>query len=61
MKLGSKIKRICKGMGIPVTRLEQELGLARGSIGKWDEHSPSFEKVMAVCEYLNVDVSQIGK
>lgn len=31
--------------GISINKLEKEAGINRGSIAKWDDHAPSYDKV----------------
>lgn len=40
--------------GISVNRLEKETGIARGSISKWGDHIPSYDRVKKVADYFGV-------
>lgn len=53
MTLLSKIKKLCQDNGnISINRLEKEAGLTRGSISKWDDHAPSYDKIKKVADYF---------
>ena len=47
-----RIKELCKKVGVTVTGLENELGFARGSLSKIDQHVPSADKVRKIAERL---------
>ena len=49
--LYTKIKKLSKEKKIPVYVIEEKLNLARGSICKWDNVNPSFDKVVGVSEF----------
>lgn len=39
---------------ISVNKLEKECGLTRGSMCKWNDHAPSYEKIKKVADFFNV-------
>lgn len=49
-----KIKMLCKEKGIAITKLEAELGFARGSLSKIDNHKPSAEKVEKIARFFGI-------
>jgi len=49
-----RIQTLCKQNGVSVAKMERDLGFARGSIAKIDEHKPSIDRVSKICNYLNV-------
>ncbi len=57
--IGSKVKEIAKREGIPLYALEEKAHIARGSISKWDEINPSFDKVFRVAKELNVTADEL--
>ena len=59
--LHTKIKAIAKGKKIPVSKIEKECGLMQGSIGQWDDIKPSYDKVVAVANYLELTVEELLK
>ena len=44
---------------LSINKLEQECGLTRGSMAKWDGHVPSPDKVKKVADYFNVSVEYL--
>lgn len=44
---------------LSINKLEQECGLSRGSMAKWDDHAPSPDKVKKVADYFNVSVEYL--
>lgn len=45
--------------GISINKLEKEAGITRGSIAKWDDHAPSYDKVKKVADYFGVTVEYL--
>lgn len=58
-----RIKALCKKNKISVNTLEIELGIAKGSLCKIDNHKPSSEKMQAIASKLltTVDYLMTGK
>lgn len=54
-----RIKILCKQNGTNITALERELGFAKGSICKWENHEPSYERVKMVADRFHVSVEYI--
>ena len=54
-----RIKMLCKQNGINITSLERELGFAKGSICKWKEHEPSYDRVKMIADRFHVSVEYI--
>lgn len=59
MSLVKRVDALCKERNTTLTAIERECGLAVSSIRKWDDHSPSLTKVMAVADALDVSVSDL--
>lgn len=60
MTLLERIKVLREANGnISINKLEKEAGLTRGSMSKWDDHAPSYEKIKKVADYFNVPVSYL--
>lgn len=57
--LYDKIKKITKRKGIPIYRIEEDCGFARGSMCKWNDASPSWDKVKKVADYLGTTVDEL--
>lgn len=54
-----KIKSLCKSKNIPVYKMEEELGFSKGYISKLNDSKPSFERVVRIANYLQVDVKEL--
>ena len=50
------IKALCKKRGLSVTSVVKEAGLSNGAISKWNDSSPTVDKLNAVAKVLNVKV-----
>lgn len=57
----SQIQRLCKERKLPVIKLEEEAGISRNSIFRWDKNSPSVDKVKRVADRLGVTVDELLK
>ena len=55
------IDKYCKKKGTTVARLERELGFSNGSIGKWGNSPPSFDRVVKVATYLKIPLKQLAE
>ena len=53
------IKAICNKKGISVNQLEQQAGLCRGTISKWNKSSPTVENLKAVADVLKVKMEKL--
>lgn len=57
----TNIKNICKKLGISVNKLEIETGMSRGSVSKWNTHTPTVSNLKIVADYLNTSVDELIK
>lgn len=57
--LADKVRKIAKEKGVPIYQIEIDCNIASGSISKWNDISPSWDKVQAVANRLGVDVSEL--
>lgn len=48
------LKELCKAKGISINKLEQELGISQGSLGKIDNNVPKADRLYAIAQYFNV-------
>lgn len=55
----ARIKELCKKKGTTITALEREIGIAKGSICKWENHEPSGDKLQKVADYFDVTIDYI--
>ena len=54
-----RINKLCDKWGISLKSLEKLLELGNGTIRRWDENSPSVNKVKKVAEFFGVTVSYL--
>lgn len=57
--LFSVLKKLCNENNISIFILEKEIGVANGSIRKWEKSTPSADKVLAVAKYFGVSVDYL--
>lgn len=53
------IQELCKLRGVKISNLEKELSFGRGSIYKWDNNSPSIDKVKKVADYFHLTLDEV--
>lgn len=53
------IKEICKKKGLSVSSVEKKAGLSTGAISKWNDSSPTVDKLNAVAKVLNVKIDRL--
>ncbi|RDU23185.1 helix-turn-helix domain-containing protein [Anaerosacchariphilus polymeriproducens] len=56
MTLLEKVKNLCAENSITLAKLEKTLNFGNGTLSRWDDSSPSGEKLSKVAEYFNVSV-----
>lgn len=54
-----KIKALCTEKKTSISKLEKQLGFGNGVIGRWDKSVPSYERLAAVANALDVPVSYL--
>lgn len=61
MSISDNIKAICKLNGTSMYKLEKEIGLGNGTIGKWGKNGrvPNYDTLSAVASALNVTVAEL--
>ena len=57
----NNVKAIAKKKNIPIRKIEMDCGFSQGSVCKWNDISPSAEKVKKVADYLKTSVDEILK
>lgn len=55
----SLIKELCANQKTSIKALERELGLGNGTIRRWDDSSPSYEKLQKVADYFGITVAEL--
>lgn len=59
MSLVNKIKILCDEKGMTFASLERELKFGNGTIRKWDNATPSGDKLAKVADFFNVSVDYL--
>ena len=54
-----KLKEVCKSKGVSVTSVERKAGLSNGTISKWNDVSPTVNKLNAVAKVLKVKIDTL--
>lgn len=57
--LVNAIRKLADGRGLSMNKLEQTVGLAPGTINKWDKNVPSVTRVKAVADFFGVTVDEL--
>ena len=53
------IIRLCKKRGISIAKLEREVGIGNGTIGKWGKSSPTVDSLKKVADHFGVSVDAL--
>lgn len=61
MMIYDKVKALAKKQNVSIRKIEIDCGFSQGSVCKWNEVSPSAEKVKKVADYLKTSVDEILK
>ena len=59
MTLNERIVNLCEKMGISQSKLEKDLGIAKGSVTKWKTQEPRHSTIEKVANYFGVSVEYI--
>ena len=59
--IATKIKELCKQRGLSVAEVEKAAGIGNGVIRRWDEKSPTFNKLKPVADVLGVTVDELTR
>ena len=59
--LYNKIKSICEEKKISINQIETELGFAKGSMCKWNYIKPSYDKIQAIANRLDMSIDDLLK
>lgn len=54
-----RIKELCKSHNTYIGKLEETLGLGKGSIYRWDTNRPKIDSVYAVAQYFGVSMEYL--
>lgn len=58
-KIIESIKDMCRNNNITVTKLEEELGMSQGLVGRWAKSDPSLSKIVDIAEYFHVSLDEV--
>lgn len=67
LQIYSAIKEVARGNSKSIYRIERDLGMSNGTIGKWNKSMPKADALQAVADYLGTTpqylmrVAQKGK
>lgn len=53
------IANLCRQHGISVAKLEKELGIGNGTIGRWSKSSPTVDSIKKVADRFGVTVDAL--
>lgn len=53
------ILALCKERNITISKLEKEVGLGNGTIGRWERVSPTVENAKKVADFFGVTVDSL--
>lgn len=53
------IAKLCVKSGTSISKLEKELGLGNGTIGRWEKSSPTVENIKKVADHFGVKVDDL--
>ena len=59
MTLNERIVNLCEKRGISQSKLEKDLGIAKGSVTKWKTQEPRHSTIEKVANYFGVSVEYI--
>ena len=59
MTLVERIKKLAKEHGTNLANLERALGISNGVIRRWDNASPTCDKLLRIADYFSVSVDEL--
>lgn len=59
MTITEKIRKLCEANNITINKLEKELGIGRGNIGRWYKHRPNPDDLLKVSSRFNVSAEYL--
>lgn len=59
MELYKSIKNVAKSKGCTIAKMENDLKLGKSVTSKFDDHSPSIEKIIKIADYFNVSIDTL--
>lgn len=59
MTVYERIENLRKSRNLSQGKLEKELGFSNGSISKWKNSTPTYERIQKIADYFNVSVDYL--
>lgn len=59
MVVYKNISELCNQRNISIAKLEREVGVGNGTIGRWEKSSPTVENLKKVADYFGVTVNDL--
>lgn len=59
MYILANVQALCEKKGISINELEQKLRFGKSTIRKWDNVSPTIDKLQAVANFFHVKVDRL--
>lgn len=53
------ISELCRKKGISIAKLERDLGIGNGTIGRWGKSAPTIDNIKKVADYFEVKVDEL--
>lgn len=53
------IVKLCKDRRISIAKLEKEVGLGNGTIGRWEKSSPNVDNAKKVADFFGVTIDSL--
>ena len=59
MTITERIRKLCAENNLTINKLEKELGIGRGNIGRWHKHRPNSEELLKVANRFSVSADYL--
>lgn len=59
MNTFDRVKQLANSHGIPISRLEEDLGFGRNSLYSWKTKAPNGDRLKKVADYFNVSTDYL--
>lgn len=59
MEIYESIKTVAKSKGCSIAKMENDLGLGKSVVSKFDDHAPSIEKIVRIADYFGVSIDTL--
>ena len=55
----TRIRELAKKQNISISKIERACDLGNGTIRKWDDHTPTLDRVKKVADLLGVSIAEL--